>query len=140
MLLHFWTRFDGQGPNRGVSQDRVELTAAEWRAVVPAAEVRPGASWAVPEKLAHKLFQYCYPPGPHWNARDCKVLGGGLRATVLSVSEAERGPADGEAGTGFSVQLETPMTGRTQARPDRSTARLTGVVPTARRGESSRPG
>jgi hypothetical protein len=128
LLLHFWTRADDRGSNRGVSQDRVELTAAEWRTVVPAAESRPGASWDVPQKVAHKLFQYCYPPGPHWNARDCKVLGGKLSATVLSVSDAEtRVRLTGKLELAFPYPAASDD--RTNAGPPgRVTARLTGVV------------
>ncbi len=128
LLLHFWTRTDDRASNRGVSQDRVELTAAEWRTVIPPAESRPGASWEVPDKVAHKLFQYCYPPGPHWNARDCKVLGGRLSATVLSAPDDEtRVRLTGK------LELAFPHTpgpnDRTGAGPaGRVTARLTGVV------------
>jgi hypothetical protein len=125
LLLHFWTRFDGRGANRGVSQDRVELTAAEWRTFVPAADSRPGTSWAVPEKVAHKLYQYCYPPGPHWDARDCKVLGGRLTATVLSLSAT-----DTCLRLSGKLELAFPSTANSDNKPDagRVTARLTGVV------------
>jgi hypothetical protein len=82
----------------------------------------------VPEKVAHKLFQYCYPPGPHWNARDCKVLGGALSATVLSVSDTEtRVRLAGK----LELAFPSPANGndRTDAGPaGRVTARLTGVV------------
>jgi hypothetical protein len=111
-----------------VSQDRVELTAAEWRTVVPGAVSRPGASWDVPEKVAHKLFRYCYPPGPHWNARDCKVLGGSLSATVLSVSDTEtRVRLTGKLELAFPYAAGPDD--RANAGPTgRVTARLTGVV------------
>jgi hypothetical protein len=128
LVLHFWTRFDGKGANRGVSQDRVELTAAEWRTVVPPAESRLDASWAVPEKVAHKMFLYCYPPGPHWSANASKVLGGGLSATLISLSATEaRVRLTGK------LELAFPFSADPKGRADgnttgRVTARLTGLV------------
>ncbi|MGH7222175.1 MAG: hypothetical protein ACRELF_03010, partial [Gemmataceae bacterium] len=87
-LIHIWTRVD-TGNNRGLSNDRVELTAAEWKAFLPPADAKLGTSWEIPEKIAHKLFQYGYPPGPYWKAKDCKVLKGTLKANLAALSDEE---------------------------------------------------
>jgi hypothetical protein len=121
LLVHIWTRCDQAGSNRGVSHDRVELTAAEWKAFVPAADVRPGKSWTIPDKVAHKLFQYCYPPGPIWKVNDCKVLKGTLKATLVAASAQEaRINLQGE------MELSFPNTGKPT--DGRITARLVGVA------------
>lgn len=87
-FIHIWTRLD-TGGNRGLSNDRVELTAAEWKTFLPPADAKPGTTWRIPEKIGHKLFQYGYPPDPHWMAKDCKVLKGSLKATLAALSERE---------------------------------------------------
>jgi hypothetical protein len=87
-LVHVWARQDS-GVNNGLSNDRVELAAAEWKTFLPPADARPGTSWQIPEKIVHKLFQYGYPPSPHWMAKDCKVLKGTLKATLVAASDAE---------------------------------------------------
>lgn len=84
-LVHIWTRVD-TGDNRGLSNDRVELTAAEWKEFLAPANARPGTTWEIPEKIAHKLFQYGYPPAFSWKASDCKVLRGVLQATLIQLS------------------------------------------------------
>jgi hypothetical protein len=118
-LVHVWTRCDQAGTNRGLSHDRVELTAAEWKAFVPAADVRPGTTWSVPEKVAHKLFQYCYPPGPIWKVQDSKVRSGTLKASVVSVSSGKaRVKLEG------AMELSFPNTGKPT--DGRITARLMG--------------
>jgi hypothetical protein len=120
-LVHVWTRCDQAGTNRGLSHDRVELTAAEWKAFVPAADARPGTAWTIPEKVAHKLFQYCYPPGPIWRVKDCKVLKGTLKATLASESAGEaRIKLEGE------MELAFPNTGKPT--DGRITARLVGMA------------
>ena len=109
-----WTRVDS-GNNRGVSNDRVELTAAEWKAFLPAADAKPGTSWEIPEKIAHKLFQYGYPPGPYWKEKDCKVMKGVLKATLAAVSgEETRIQLEGEMTLKFP--LGKPTEGRVTAR------------------------
>lgn len=87
-LVHIWTS-QATGLNNGLSNDRVELTKAEWKTFLPRANARPGTSWQIPEKIAHKLFQYCYPPSSSWLATDCKVLKGELKATLTGVSDGE---------------------------------------------------
>jgi hypothetical protein len=89
VLVHVWTRCDLPGPNRGVGQDRVELTRAEWQTFVPPTDARPGTAWPISSIVAHKLFRYCYPPRPHWNVKESRVLGGKLTATLLTRSSDE---------------------------------------------------
>ena len=87
-FIHIWTCMD-TGLNRGLTNDRAELTAAQCQAFLPPAQAKPGASWTIPEEIAHKLFQYGYPPGPQWMTKDCKVMKGTLKATLAAVSGAE---------------------------------------------------
>jgi hypothetical protein len=87
-FIHIWTCLD-TGSNRGLSNDRVELTAAQCKAFLPPVKAKPGTEWYIPEDVAHKLFQYGYPPGPQWMTKDCKVLKGTLKATLATVSDAE---------------------------------------------------
>ena len=113
-LIHIWTRVDMRD-NRGLSSDRVELTATEWKAFLPPADAKPGTSWEVPEKIAHKLFQYGYPPGPYWKAKDCKVLKGTLKATLAALSgEEARIQLEGEMALSFPAGK--PTEGRVSAR------------------------
>ncbi len=121
LLVHVWTRCDQAGTNRGVSHDRVELTSAEWKAFVPAVDAPTGKTWTIPEAVAHKLFQYCYPPGPIWRVKDCKVLRGVLNASLISVSAGEaRIKLEGE------MELSFPNTGKPT--DGRITARFVGVA------------
>ncbi|MHB1423676.1 MAG: hypothetical protein ACYC3I_10880 [Gemmataceae bacterium] len=87
-FVHIWTRLD-TGANRGLSNDRVELKAAECKAFLPPAGARPGTSWNIPEEIAHKLFQYGYPPSPQWMTKDSKVMKGTMKATLAAVSDEE---------------------------------------------------
>jgi len=120
-LVHVWTRCDQKGVNNGLSHDRVELTAAECKTFAPAADARTGATWTIPERVAHKLFQYCYPPGPHWKAKDSKVRSGTMKATLVELSAKEaRIKLDGE------MELSFPYTGKPT--DGRVTARFVGVV------------
>lgn len=88
-LIDVWTRCDQRGANRGLSHDRIELTAEQLKAFVPAADARSGTSWEIPESIAFKLYQYGYPPGPHWRVKDSKVLSGKLKATLVDVSDQQ---------------------------------------------------
>lgn len=88
-LVHVWTRCDQKGVNRGLSHDRVELTATECLAFAPPAKARPGTSWKIADEIAGKLFQFCYPPTPHWKAKESKVLNATLTATLVAVSAKE---------------------------------------------------
>jgi hypothetical protein len=120
-LVSVWVRCDQAGANRGVSHDRVELMAAECKAFAPPAGARPGTAWKIPDEIAHKLFQYCYPPGPHWRAKECKVLKGTLKATLAAVSAEEtRIKLEGE------MELSFPHTGKSS--DGRVTARLAGTA------------
>src|SRR5579884_1462405 len=113
-LIHIWTCLD-TGPNRGLSNDRVELTAAQCKAFVPPAGAKPGTSWDIPEEIAHKLFLYGYPPGPQWTTKDCKVMKGTLKATLAAVSDTEaRIDLEGEMVLKFP--LGKPAEGRITAR------------------------
>jgi hypothetical protein len=87
-IVHIWTRLD-TGANRGLSKDRVELTAEQCKAFLPPVGTKPGASWEIPKEIAYKLFQYGYPPAPQWRTTDCQVLKGTLRATLTAMSEEE---------------------------------------------------
>lgn len=126
-LIHIWTRVDIHD-NRGLSNDRVELTAAEWKAFLPPADAKPGTSWEIPEAIAHKLFQYGYPPGPYWRAKECKVLKGTLKAKLAALSgEEARIQLEGE------VVLSFPHGKPTEGRV---TARFVGVVRADRKKET----
>jgi hypothetical protein len=112
--IHIWTRLD-TGANNGLTNDRIELTAAQCKAFLPPADAKPGTSWDIPEEIAHKLLQYCYPPGPHWMVKDCKVLKGTLKATLADESEEEaRIKLEGEMELQFPVGK--PTEGRITAR------------------------
>ena len=98
MMLHVWVRDQTMKDNRGLSQDWVEWTTAEWRPLAPAADASPGSTLTLPDAAADKLFRRLYPPGPHWDARDAKVAGGKLTATVVSNENGEiRLKLEGEA-------------------------------------------
>ena len=118
-IIHIWTCLD-TGLNRGLSNDRVELTAAQCKAFVPSDETKPGTSWDIPDEIAHKLFLYGYPPGPQWTTKDCKVLKGTLKATLAAVSNSEaRIELEGE------MVLKFPLGRPTEGR---ITARFVGVA------------
>ena len=68
-MLHVWVRDEDMKENRGISQDWVEWTAAEWRTLAPATDARPGSKLALLREAAGKLFRRLYPPGPRWDAR-----------------------------------------------------------------------
>lgn len=120
-LVHIWTRCDQPGTNRGLSHDRVELTAAEWKTFLAPGDARPGTSWEIPEAVAHKLYQYCYPPGPHWSVKESKLRSGTLRATLVAISAREvRIQLEGE------MELSFPHTGKPA--DGRVIARFVGVA------------
>jgi hypothetical protein len=121
LLLTVRTRFDGKGPNRGVGRDRVELAPAEWSALLPAGDARPGSSWQVPRKVADKFFGLFYPPLPHWDAKDSKVVRGSLTATTVSVSAREV-----QVKLAGTVELLFPYTGK--ATDGRVKAKLVGTM------------
>jgi hypothetical protein len=84
-----YTRSDARGQNRGVSHDHVELTVAEWRLLLPPEGSRAGASFRVPAEVAGKLLRYAYPPLPHWDVRQSKVMSVRLAGTVESLAGDE---------------------------------------------------
>jgi hypothetical protein len=88
-FIHIWTRVDAKGDNRGVSNDRVELSGEELQAFLPPADAKAGATWPVPETIAVKLFQYGYPPGPYWKTSDSKLKKAKLTAKLIAVSDKE---------------------------------------------------
>jgi hypothetical protein len=119
-FVHIYTRCDRPGANGGLSQDRIELTAEECKAFVPAADTR-AATWKLPDALAHKLFQYSYPPQPHWKVTSCKVLSGTLKATRISTSAGETHlKLEGE------MKLSFPHTGKPT--DGRITAQFVGMA------------
>jgi hypothetical protein len=87
-IVHVWTRLERSG-NRSRTIDRVELTAADCKEFLPAADARAGASWKIAESVAHKLYQYGYPPNPYWMVKDCKIEKSTLKATLSSLSDDE---------------------------------------------------
>jgi hypothetical protein len=118
-FVRIWTGLDA-GAKRGLSNDRVELTAAQWKAFLPPAGAQPGTSWSIPEEVAHKLYQYGYPPSPVWMVKDCKVMKGTLKATLAAASDEEaRITLEGE------MELKFPVGRPTEGR---ITARLVGAA------------
>lgn len=123
VILHVYTRFDGNRANYGLSEDWVELTADEWAAFLPKEGSKTGASWPVPEKVAEKLFRTFFPPGPNWDARQGQVRKAALTAT-LTTGNAK----SAELALRGQVELSYPFAG-----PDtdgKVTAKLVGVVRT----------
>jgi hypothetical protein len=120
-LVHVWTRCDQTDTNGGLSHDRVELTATECKEFLPKSDARPRASWRIPDEISHRLFQYCYPPNPHWKASDCKLRSGTLKATLDTLSAEEACVAlEGD------FELSFPYTGKPT--DGRVTARLVGMA------------
>jgi hypothetical protein len=119
-FIHIWTRIDRGADDPTVTSDRVELTAAEWKKFLPAAGARPGASWKIPDDITDYLFQRCYPSNPYWMSKDCKVLKGTLKATLLAVSDDEA-----RIGLEGSMELSFPHGKPTQGRV---TARFIGTA------------
>lgn len=87
-IFHIWTRLD-TGVERGLSNDRVELSAKQCKAFLPPADAKVGATWTIPEEINQKLYKYCYPPGPQWIEVLSEVMKGKMKATLASLSEDE---------------------------------------------------
>jgi len=121
LVLHVLTRYVGKRANFGLSHDWVELTAEEWKALVPAGEARAGKSWEVPAKVADKVFLYFYPPAPNWKVQDSSVLERSLTATVVSASDKEVRVA-----LSARVVVSHPFGGK--GTDGKMTAKLTGVL------------
>jgi hypothetical protein len=106
-FIHVWTRLD-TGVNRGLGNDRAELTVKQWKAFLPPADAKVGTSWDIPQEIAHTLVQYCYPPSPNWRTQDCKVQKGTLKATLAARSGDEaRIKLEGEMELKFPVGKPT---------------------------------
>ena len=122
VMLHVWVRDEDMKENRGMSQDWVEWTAAEWRPLAPAADARPGSTLTLPREAAGKLFRRLYPPGPRWDARDAELANGELTAVGCFVEDGEvRLKLEGEADVIF------PSTGHPT--DGRIKAKLVGIAP-----------
>jgi len=141
LMLHVWVRDDNMKDNRGLSQDWVEWTAAEWRALAPADDARPGSTLALPRGAAGKLYRRLYPPGPMWNARDAELASGRLTATAVSTDNGEiRLKLEGEADVIFP-STGHPTDGRIKAklvgaaRYDMAKGRFTSFVLTSEQAE-----
>jgi hypothetical protein len=116
VMLHVWVRDENMKENRGVSQDWVEWTSAEWKALAPAAGAKVGSTLALPRDAAGKLYRRLYPPGPRWDARDAELANGKLTATVISAKDGEvRLKLEGEADVIFPATGH-PTDGRIKAK------------------------
>jgi hypothetical protein len=89
LMVHVWTRFEGNRADYGLSQDWVELSAAEAAAFIPPGGVRVGYAWKVPDAVADKLYRYFYPPGPNWSVQGSEVVDRSLTATVAAITAGE---------------------------------------------------
>jgi hypothetical protein len=89
VVLHVRTKNEGPRARYGVSEDWVQLTPQEWKAFLPEKKAKAGDSRQVPDKVADKLFQYFYPPGPNWKIKDSTVLNRSLTVTVVSATDKE---------------------------------------------------
>jgi hypothetical protein len=118
LVLHLYTRVEVKESNRGVSQDWVELTTAEWASLVPAGKAGPQD---VPREVAEKLYRHMYPPGPVWDAKNCEVLRARLTATPLP-------PAGGEQRFRLNGSLELIFPAKQKPADGRVTAELAGEV------------
>jgi hypothetical protein len=142
MMLHVYVRDEGMKDNRGLSQDWVEWSAAEWQTLAPAADARPGSTLALPREPAGKLFRRLYPPAPRWDARDAELASGKLTATVVSSDDREvRLKLEGEADVIFP-STGHPTDGRIKAklvgaaRYDATKHRFTSFVLTSEQAEN----
>jgi hypothetical protein len=116
VMMHVWVRDENMKENRGVSQDWVEWTNAEWKALAPAAGAKVGSTLALPRDAADKLYRRLYPPGPRWDARDAELANGKLTATVISAKDGEvRLKLEGEADVIFPATGH-PTDGRIKAK------------------------
>ncbi len=84
--LNIWTRNLGANASLGASQDRLELTAAEWAGFLPDSEIRRGISWKVSQQLIDKLYPYFFPPIQNYDSRNSTILKASLNANATDVS------------------------------------------------------
>jgi hypothetical protein len=122
LVLRIWTRFEGNRADYGLSQDWVELSAAEAAGFAPPPGTETGAKWSVPDEVAGKIFRYFYPPGPSWNAEGSKVVNGTLTATAASVSADEI-----QVNLRGTLKLSFSF-GNSQDTPGEVTAKVVGVA------------
>jgi hypothetical protein len=130
-LVNVWVRnarAEEREGNRGLSHDRVELAADEWKTLLPPASARAGAAYEVPAAVADALFRYCYPPGPHWKVRETKMLRRSLSGTVVSARP-------GEVVVRLEGSLELIHPYEQKPTDGRVTARLVGYL----RGDPAKP-
>ncbi len=106
IVLHVWTRFEGDRARYGLSEDWLELVPADWEAFAPPAGAKPGDTWPVPDKVLEKVARYFYPPGPNWDVRQSKVTKAAVTATLATAGA--RGPEVSLRGT---VELSYPFAG-----------------------------
>ena len=119
--LCIWTRFENKGPNRGLGADRIALTADQAAAFVPDRDARAGSSFTLRAKAVDSIFSYFYPPLPHYDVKKSKLVGQGLTATVVSISDKEvRLRLEGHA------ELRYPDTGKPT--DGRATLKLLGTA------------
>lgn len=83
------SRFDDPRVNRGLSQDRVELSKEEWSAFLPKGQADVGHAFPVSKATASKLLMFAYPPLPHWGEKLAKIEEQSLTAKVTHTDEKE---------------------------------------------------
>lgn len=121
VVLHVRTKNEGARKGYGVSEDWVQLTAEEWKALLPAKDAKAGATRKVPDKVADKLFQYFYPPGPNWKIKDSTIKERSLTATLISATDKEV-----RVGLRGSVTVSHPFGDKDT--PGEVTAKVVGVL------------
>jgi len=87
------------------------------QAFAPPADARPGDSWKIPDTIAARLFQYCYPPGPVWSVKESKVRSATLKATLTDETRIQ-----------LEGELELHYPNRGKPTDGRITARLVGFA------------
>jgi hypothetical protein len=87
--LQVWTRHVGTDEGLGITEDRVTLTAAQWRALAPPVGARVGDRWEIPPAVRDRIYAYFFPPVGNYHASDSKVRRASLTATVDAASPDE---------------------------------------------------
>jgi len=119
LVVHVMTRFLTGEVDKGVGEDWVELTRAEWQTLIPEKAV-VGHSWKAGGKAVEKLAQYFYPPLCEYNAASSKVNTAMLTATVSAVTTKE---------VQVSLQGEVELDhSRDGSNPGRVQAQLVGLI------------
>lgn len=89
LMVHVWSRFLTNEVDKGVAEDWVELTPADWAALVPPEGTKVHTSWVAAGKLTDKLFPYCYPPMCEYFVGSSKIRTAKLTASLSAVSAGE---------------------------------------------------